>query len=279
MPGYVVAAVLLAALLHASWNALVKAGRDTYLTTVLVAGGTALVAIVILPFVTPPLAASWPYIAGSSVVQLVYFEFLIATYMSGDMSHAYPLMRGTAPLIVTAASSLVLGEQLAPIQWLAVLCICGAIIGLGLVGGAGHAGRRTTQLALVTACLIACYTVIDGIGVRQSGSPAGYAMWMFVTTGSACIVNALVRRPGQLLPYVKTYWHVLLLGGAGSAGAYGIALWAMTKAPVAAVAALRETSILFATLIAVVILREKISKVRYAAIGLIAVGALLMRLH
>jgi drug/metabolite transporter (DMT)-like permease len=278
MPGYVVAAVLLAALLHASWNALVKSGRDTFLTTVLVAAGAGVVACVALPFVDPPLAASWPYIATSVVVQLIYFELLIATYLSGDMSHAYPIMRGTAPLIVTVAGWLLLGEQLLPTQWLAVLCICGAILGLGLAG-AGHTSGRTTRLALVTACLIACYTLIDGVGVRKSGGAAGYAIWMFMLSGVAVVARTVLLRPGQFLPYAKAHWHIALLGGLGSAGAYGITLWAMTRAPVAAVAALRETSILFATLIAALALREKISKVRYAAITLITVGALLMRLN
>jgi drug/metabolite transporter (DMT)-like permease len=279
MPGYVVAAVLLAALLHASWNALVKSGRDTFLTTVLVATGAGLMACLALPFVDPPLAASWPYIAASVVVQLIYFELLIATYLSGDMSHAYPIMRGTAPLIVTVAGWLLLGEQLLPTQWLAVLCICGAILGLGLAGGTGHASGRTTRLALVTACLIAGYTLIDGVGVRKSGGAAGYAIWMFIFSGIGVVARTMLLRPGQLLPYAREHWHIALLGGAGSAGAYGIALWAMTLAPVATVAALRETSILFATLIAAVVLREKISKVRYAAITLITFGALLMRLH
>jgi drug/metabolite transporter (DMT)-like permease len=279
MPGYVVAAVLFAALLHACWNALVKSGRDTFLTTVLVAGGAGLAALVALPFVDAPQAASWPYIAGSTVVQLLYFELLIATYRSGDMSHAYPIMRGTAPLIVALASGLLMNEELAAIQWLAILCICGAILGLGLTGSASPNGRRTTQLALATACLIASYTIIDGMGVRKSGATAGYAMWVFLLTGSGFALWALRQRPGELLPYAKENWHIALLGGAGSFGAYGIALWAMTKAPVATVAALRETSILFATLIAALVLREKISKVRYGAIVLIAAGALLMRLH
>ncbi len=278
MPGSVVAAVLLAALLHASWNALVKSGRDTCLTTVMVAAGAGFVSCFALPFVEPPLAASWPFIVASVVVQLVYFELLIATYLSGDMSHAYPIMRGTAPLIVTAAGYLLLGEQLLPTQWLAVLCICGAILGLGLAGG-GHAGRRTTRLALVTACLIACYTLIDGVGVRKAGSPAGYALWMFILSGIGVVLRTALLRPGQLLPYALAHWHIALLGGVGSAGAYGITLWAMTRAPVATVAALRETSILFATLIAALVLREKISRPRYAAIGLITAGALLMRLH
>ncbi len=142
MPGYVVAAVLLAALLHASWNALVKSGRDTFLTTVLVAAGAGLVSCLALPFADAPLAASWPYIAASVAVQLIYFELLIATYLSGDMSHAYPIMRGTAPLIVTVAGWLLLGEQLLPTQWLAVLCICGAILGLGAFD---HADRRDVR--------------------------------------------------------------------------------------------------------------------------------------
>lgn len=279
MPGYVVAAVLFAALLHASWNALVKSGRDTFLTTVLVAGGAALVSAVALPFVDMPVSASWPYIAGSTVTQWLYFELLIATYHSGDMSHAYPIMRGTAPLIVALASSLLMHEQLAPLQWLAILCICGAILGLGLTSSGGRAGRRTTLLALATACLIATYTIIDGIGVRKSGATAGYAMWVFLLTGAGFVLWAVRQRPGELLPYARAHWHIALLGGVGSFGAYGIALWAMTKAPVATVAALRETSILFATLIAAVVLREKISGVRYAAIALIAGGALLMRLH
>ncbi|MET3133266.1 drug/metabolite transporter (DMT)-like permease [Oxalobacteraceae bacterium GrIS 1.11] len=278
MPTHIVAIVLFAALLHAAWNAVVKAGKDTFLSTVLVASGAAFLSACLLPLVAPPAPPSWPFLLASALMQLAYYSLLAAAYRSGDMSHAYPLMRGSAPLLVALASGPLLGERLSTQQGLAVACICAGIFGLYFASRAkGKLARRSTLYALLNAGVIASYTLIDGIGVRKSGAPAAYTMWIFLLTGSALLGWTCWRRRADLPAYAASQWRLGALGGGGTLASYGLALWAMTQAPVAAVAALRETSILFAIGIAAVLLREKISLQRYAAIGLIAGGAAAMR--
>ena len=283
MSGLVVAVVLFAALLHASWNAIVKAGKDTFLTTVLVSAGAALISLAVLPFVNTPAPASWPYLAASSVAQLAYYSLLAAAYKAGDMSHAYPLMRGSAPLIVALASWPLIGERLSSMQMGAVACISAGIFALYFAArtpampGIAQSAGRATAFALGNACVIASYTLIDGIGVRLSGAPAAYTMWIFVLNGAGLLLWTALRRPADLLAYAGTQWRLAAFGGFGTLASYGLALWAMTQAPVAAIAALRETSILFAVAIAALFLRERISPRRYLAIALIAAGAVLMR--
>ncbi len=279
MSSLVLGAVLLGALLHASWNALVKSRTDTFLVTVLVAGGAGLLSALGLMVLPAPDAASWPYIAVSTVIQLAYYALLVAAYRDGDMSHAYPLMRGSAPLLVALASGPLIGERLGVVQWLAIGCICGGIMALFFTARGKHPGaQRTTIFALMTAGMIAAFTLVDGIGVRKSGAPVAYTMWIFMLTGIGLIAWAAARRPGQLAAYARKNVGVMLLGGAANLGSYSLALWAMTRAPVAAVAALRETSILFAVAIAGLVLREKVSTQRLAAVALVACGAVAMRL-
>ncbi|MBD8532333.1 MULTISPECIES: DMT family transporter [unclassified Massilia] len=184
-------------------------------------------------------------------------------------------MRGCAPLLVALVGALG-GEVLGASQWLAVGLICGGV--LAMVGG-GHSGsRRTTLLALGTAGVIALYTLIDGAGVRRSGAPAGYTMWIFVLTAVGVLALGWRRHGRGLLPFARRHLGVALGGGLMTAGSYGIALWAMTAAPMAAVAALRETAILFATLIAALLLRERVGPARVIGAVLIACGAAAMRL-
>ena len=278
MSGSVIAAVLLAALMHAGWNTLIKAHAGSGAPTVLVVAGAALQCACALPFVAAPHPPSWPINGASAQVQTGYYVLLIETYRTGELSHAYPLMRGCAPLIVALLGPL-MGEHLGAGQWLAVGLICGGVLVIFLdAARRGATARRTTLLALATACVIALYTLVDGAGARRSGAPAGYTMWLFVLSGLAVMALAWRRHGRDLLPFARRRPFTLLGGGAMSAASYGIALWAMTQAPVALVAALRETSILFATAIAALVLRERISRARLLAVGLIAGGACAMRL-
>jgi len=286
----VVAIVLCGALLHAGWNALVKKGRDPFLSSVLVASGAGLISLPLLPFLAQPAAASWPYALLSTVIHYFYYGLLSAAYRHGDMSHAYPLMRGSAPLLVALSSVPLLGEHLTVTQYAAVACISGGIFGLWFATRtpaaddriasreAAAARRRSTIYALLNAVVIAAYTLVDGMGARASGAPAAYVMWLHVLSATGLLAWCLVRSPRQLRDYAREFWRVALLGGAGTLGAYGLALWAMTVAPLAAVAALRETSILFAALIARFFLSERIGRKRALAITAIAAGAVLMRL-
>lgn len=278
MTGFVIGAVLCAAFLHAGWNTLVKLHGGSGAPMVLVATSTGLLCALGLPFVAMPAPASWPFIGASVVVQTLYYALLAETYRTGELSHAYPLMRGCAPLIVALAAPS-MGEPLGLGQWLAVGLVCGGVL-LSYVDAArrGGAARRTTLLALATACVIGCFTLIDGAGVRRSGAPAGYVMWIFALTAVCVMAPAWRRQRSELLPFVRRHPVMLLGAGLASVGSYGIALWAMTQAPIALVAALRETSILFATAIAALVLRERISRTRLLAVGLIAGGACAMRL-
>jgi drug/metabolite transporter (DMT)-like permease len=279
MSSHVLGVVLLGALLHASWNAMVKSRNDTFLVTVLVAGGAGLLSALGLLLLPAPAAASWHYIAVSTVIQLAYYALLVAAYRHGDMSHAYPLMRGSAPLLVALASGPLIGERLGAVQWIAVGCICGGIMALYFTARAKHHGaHRTTMFALMTSCMIAAFTLIDGVGARKSGAPVAYTMWIFMLTGAGLIAWAAVRRPGELAAYARVNMPIVLIGGAANLGSYSAALWAMTRAQVAAVSALRETSILFAVVIAALVLREKVSPQRLAAVALVGCGAVAMRL-
>ncbi len=286
IPAHVIAAVLGAALLHATWNALVKARgsgaapADPLPATVLVVLGGALASALLLPFMDAPAPASWPFIAASSATQCTYYLLLIEAYRHGDMSHAYPLMRGSAPLLVAVVNGPLTGESLRPGQWLAMLLICGGVLAMGLMR-ARHAAatqRRSTVFALLTACVIALYTMIDGAGVRRAGAPAAYTMWIFLLTGLALSAWSARGRAGELLDAARARPLLLPVGGVSTVASYGIALWAMTLAPVATIAALRETSILFATAIAALFLGERVGRVRLLAVLLIACGALAMRL-
>ncbi|QJD89348.1 EamA family transporter [Duganella dendranthematis] len=286
MAGEVVTVVLLAALLHASWNALVKAGPDKYLSTLLVACGAGLVSLPLLPLAALPHADSWPWLVASACCQVIYYRLLAAAYRHGDMSQAYPLMRGAAPLLVALASVPLLGERLHLRQDIAVMLICGGVLTLTILRGARagadtaanrDARRRATGYALLNAAVIATYTMIDAVGVRRSGTPAGYTMWLFVLT-AVLLLLCSANRWAELPAYARRHARVLLLGGGGTLASYGLALWAMTLAPVAAVAALRETSILFAAVIAAVFLRERLAPGRIVAVSLIACGAIVMRL-
>ena len=277
-PG-VLAAVLLAALLHASWNAALKAQPDTFLAALAVTGGAGLIGALALPFLAAPDAASWPFIAASGAIHVVYYLLLGWAYRHADISHAYPLMRGGAPVLVALAAGALTGEQLHGAQWLAIGLICagGAVLTFG-TRSANGAGPAPTLLALTIAALIAAYTLVDGIGVRRSGSPAAYTAWILLLGALGAMAVSWRRSEGRLPAYLRHRPALVLLGGLATTGAYGIALWAMTLAPVALVAALRETSIVFATLIAALLLRERMTRARLLGAGVIALGAVTMRL-
>ncbi|HTY51503.1 MAG TPA: DMT family transporter [Steroidobacteraceae bacterium] len=278
MNGFVIAAVLLAACAHATWNTIVKTGGHKRFSTVMVSAAAGIIAALVLPFIRQPDAASQPFFLSSVVLQLGYYALLSAAYERGDMSHAYPLMRGTAPLLVAIVSGVFIGETVTPAHWLGIGCICGGVLGLALHRGSAPGERTATKLSLANACLIAGYTLIDGLGVRRSGAPLAYTLWIFLLTAGCQTGWQLLHEGRPFVRYLRRHWAAALVGGVGTLASYSVALWAMTRAPVALVAALRETSILFATLISVLILKERVTPQRLAATGLIAAGALALRL-
>ncbi len=279
MSASVVLMVLFAALLHAGWNTAVKSGHDQSLNAVLVSAGAGAIAAVGLCFAEVPSSASWPYLACSVCAQVLYYRLVAAAYRHGDLSQAYPLMRGTAPLLVALASAPLLGESLSLTGWSGVLLICLGVLGLAVDAWLRDGvSARATGLALLNACVIASYTLIDGVGVRLSQAPVGYTLWIFFLTAILLLGWTLFRRPRELLRYARSRAMLPLVGGSGTLGSYGIALYAMTLAPVASVAALRETSILFATLLSVLLLGERIGPRRGLATVFIAAGAMVIRL-
>lgn len=271
-------AVLGAGLLHAGWNALLKSagGGDPLLDTATVVAGSTICSLVALPFVPLPITASWPFGLASVVIHFFYFLTLAQAYRTGDLSFAYPLMRGTAPLLVAIVSVVFLGDRLSPLAWSGIGVICLAILAMAYNGRASS--RRGVVLALINACFIAGYTLVDGTGVRLSGSALGYTLWSFLMNGSCLLGWATIARRHEVSRYLRQHWHKGLLGGISTMGSYGLALWAMTQAPLAVVAALRETSILFGALIAFVLLKERVIPLRIAAACGIAAGAILLRL-
>lgn len=272
----VFAVVLSAALLHASWNAIVKAGGDKFLTTIMVTTAAAGLSAVLLPFLSVPASASWPYAIASVLLQITYFLLVARTYQIADMSQAYPLMRGTAPLIVALVSAFRMGDALSPIAWVGVIGICLGIFSIAF--GSKLKDRTGLYFSLLNALVIAAYTLIDGIGVRRSGAPAAYTLWVFLLTGLPFTLWAITARRTAFVSYLRQYWRLGIAGGIGTTTSYGLALWAMTVAPIAVVAALRETSILFGTIIAGLVLKEHIGSRRVVAACIIASGAAILRL-
>ncbi len=269
--------VLFGALLHAGWNALVKSGADKLLDMALIVAGTAVVAAVALPFLPPPARESWPYLAVSGCLHVTYFALVAAAYRAGDMSLAYPLMRGTPPLAVALLGNLLLGEYLGALGWAGVALISAGVLAMALKRGAA-AQARPILLALANAVVIAGYTLLDGLGARASGAPIAYALWTFLLAGLGLLPLVAWRRPGLLVPHLRAKWRIGALAATGTIGSYALALWAMTVAPIAAVAALRETSILFGVVIATIVLREVPTATRLAGAALVAVGAACLRL-
>lgn len=277
MPIDVIVLVLLGALLHASWNAIVKAGSDKQLGAALISAGAGLTAVPFLPFLPLPAPAAWPFVAASALLQFTYFQLVAGAYRAGDIGLVYPLMRGVAPLLVALTSSFVIGEHLSPGATLGVITICAGILTLALEARRGSS--KAILLALANATVIATYTFVDGLGARKAGNAISYTLWMSLLPPILLFGWAFYSRgAATVVSYVRKEWWRGWFGGAGSIASYGLALWAMTKAPVAAVAALRETSILFALVISVVILKEKASIWRYLAGAIIALGGLILKM-
>ncbi len=283
----IVLAVLCGALLHAGWNALVKSSGDKQVDTALVHGLGALVALPVALWAGPPPPECWPYMAASLVIHVGYYIALAGAYQHGELGLTYPIMRGCAPLIVALGSAAVIGESPSPMAWLGVIGITFgvALVGLAHPRQALHHGKALA-FAFANAGIIAAYTFVDGLGVRQAGpSLAGvlsYVMWLFVLDGFPYPLLLWWRRGpqgrAQIVRYARARWPLAMIGGAASIGSYAIALWAMTRAPVASVAALRETSVLFATVLATVMLKERFGLQRAAGAVVIVGGVMALRL-
>ena len=278
----VMAAVLFGALLHASWNALIKGGTDKALDTALIHGLGMVVALPVVAVVGLPAREAWPFLAASIVVHLGYYIALVGAYRHGDLGLTYPVMRGLAPLLVACTSAVLIGEVLPLAAWLGVLAVSVGVIGVGLSRSAlgGHPGKAL-RYALANAAIIALYTLIDGLGVRASGHALSYVATLFLFEGLPYLLLVMWRRGAQrpeAWRYMGRRWKLALAGTAASFGSYAIALWAMTQAPVATVAALRETSVLFAAALGTLWLKEGFGPLRAAGTLVVVAGVMALRL-
>lgn len=279
IPLPVALAVLGAALLHAGWNAFLKSGQDKQLDALGIAVGSGAVALVAAPFMGVPAPASWPWIGASAVVHIAYFWLLAGAYRWGDLSFSYPIMRGGGPLIVTVAGVAVFGEVLPGAETLGVL-----LISAGILAFATHtardaaAQRKSLAFALGNACVIATYTLIDAKGARLSGAPVAYALWFFVANGAVMLALGCLLRGAAAPRHLLQRWRLTFVGGAGAVLAYSIALWAMTLAPVALVAVLRETSVVFAAALGALFLKETFTARRVGATLVVLAGLVALRI-
>jgi len=271
-------AVIGAALLHASWNALVKSGSDKLLGMGAVIIGHIPFAILCLMFVPAPKPESWPWLCGGIVLHTGYQFFLLHSYKLGDLTQVYPIARGSAPLLVALFSVVVLQVELARFELLAVAVIGLGILSLGLVRkNDGQRNPVAAVSALITGCFIASYSLVDGTGARLAGTSVGFYSWLSIANGIVMGLYVLAVSPGILKQLVTSHLKLFLVGGGASFIAYAIVTWAFTQAPIALVTALRETSIVFALLIGVFFLKERIDLVRVFATFTTLVGALLLR--
>ncbi|HUI17611.1 MAG TPA: EamA family transporter [Alphaproteobacteria bacterium] len=276
--------VLAAALMHASWNALVKsagdrAAGDRALAMAFTAFWPMLPALAAALFWLPaPARASWPFLVGSMVIHIGYYIGLVKAYRYGDLSQVYPLARGSAPVLVALTSALAVGELLTARAFLGI-----GLVSLGTASLTFERGRpqgdelRAVLYALFIALTIVAYTIVDGIGVRRSGTPLGYIAWLFTIDGIPFALATAVWRRGQLIAYFRSTWFTPLVGGMLSLLAYGIAIWAMSFGALGQVAALRETGVIFAAVIGSLFLKEPFGRRRILAAAIVAAGIIVLQ--
>jgi drug/metabolite transporter (DMT)-like permease len=272
-------AVIFAGVLHATWNALAKAASDRYAGFALIGiaqGGAGLLMVVLSG---APARASWPWIATSIVLHVVYTALLARSYELGDFNQVYPLARGTGPLIVAFVAATTLGEHLTAPQLAGVAAVCGGLGVLAFAGGVSRKQAGAIGAALLTGVSIAGYTLVDGIGVRHAGTATGYSGWLFFGMGPLVVLWVYAARGRAVWTGVAAQWRLGLPGGLISVLGYGIVVWAQTRGALAAVAALRETGVITGAIIGAVFFREKMGLPRFAAAGVVVVGVALINVH
>ncbi|KKD04791.1 DMT family transporter [Streptomyces sp. WM6386] len=277
MTPLVTTAVLLAAVTHASWNAIAHKITDKLVGFTLIAGGGMLIGLALVPFAAFPAAGAWPYLLSSACIHIAYYALLMKSFRLGDFGQAYPIARGTAPLVVTVLAAVFAHEV--PDGWAAagIAVSCAGLTGVALWGLRGNRPDwAAIGAALATGLTIAAYTVVDGLGVRASGSPLGYIAWLMAVQGVVLPAYAAHRRRGQLVPTLRPFAVLGLVGAALSVAAYGLVLWAQTEAELAPIAALRESSVIVGAAIGAVFFKERFGMPRIAAAGLLLVGIGLM---
>lgn len=271
--------VLAAALMHATWNGLVKSGRDRVIDLTIVVVGAGLLAACVIPFVGIPDPESWPWITASTVLHLGYYVFLLGAYRHGALSRVYPIARGIAPLLVAVGAIPLAGEIPDLFGAIGLALVTLGILMLAIErGNMSGAQGRSVVYALLTGCCIVGYVLSDGMGVRASNNPAAYISWTFAVESIPMAAYCIYARHWQLVPYLKRDGLRGMFGAVIAGGGYAIAIWAMSLAPMAQVTALRETSVIFGALIGTLILKESFGPKRILAAILVAGGNALLQL-
>lgn len=271
------ALVLLSALLHATWNVMVKQDSDRLLALMAMSGWSGLMGLAAMPFVALPGPEVWPYLAASAAVHVIYKLFLAGAYRHGDLGQVYPVARGSAPLMVALIAFVAVDESLGPLQLLAVSLIATGVMSLAFRRGLpGRRESRALAYAFGTALMIAGYTVIDGIGARLSDNVLAFGAWLFVIESLLFISAVIVVRGPAVTHYAVHNWQSGFASGFFSTSAYVLVLWALTLTDMALVSALRETSVLFGTLLGAVVLREAMGLWRISCAAAIVTGLLLL---
>lgn len=277
---FVVSVVLLSALMHASWNAVIKSDRDRLISFALIQATGMTLGLAVVNFSGLPGPDAWFYLVLSGAIHYAYYYMLLAAYAHGDLSHVYPIARGLGPMLVGLFSGLIFGEHLSFVELCGIALVSAGVGGLALARGMPRgADGRATGFAILTGVTIAAYTIVDGLGVRASGNALAYIGWLNVVEGPGVVVIMFMRRPlPAIVAHMRTDWWRGSLGGTIAAVGYGISIWAMGQGGIAHVAALRETSVLFAAIIGTVLLHERFGFWRVAAAATVVAGLLLMHL-
>jgi len=270
--------VLFAAFLHAAWNAFIKSGDNKLVETTLLVTGAGAVAGAVLPFVPAPAQASWLFLGASVAIHCAYFSLLALAYRTGELSFAYPMMRGSAPLFTAILSVFVVGEPIGGGGWIGILLLCAGILWLGRDGWkSAKSQKHALAFALLNAVVIVAYTIVDGLGVRASQNAWSYVLWLFFLNTFPLLAIGFTSNAGAILSVPLRGWGKGFAGGLCTVLAYGLALWAMTQAPIALIAALRETSVLIGTALGALLLKERFGLNRWLAAALITAGAIAMK--
>jgi len=281
MSPLILSAVLFAALLHASWNALIKVSGDRLVIMGVTTATTSILVVPILFYLPLPAPESWPYLILSACVHTFYMLVLVRAYGLGDFAQVYPLSRGSAPLLTAILGFLILNESMELSELAGMLIIVVGIFALALEtsGGVLQLSRPALFYSLLTGLCITAYSLVDGIGVRLSGNSLSFILWMFFLDGFLVPLIAFTRRPSAVfLSTIKTVWKTGLLVCLLSTTGYAIIVWAFSQERIAPVAVLRETSVLFAMLISVFFIKEAFSTLRVVIVGLILAGIILLGL-
>jgi drug/metabolite transporter (DMT)-like permease len=279
MSSGVMAAVLFAAALHALWNSIVKSDDDKFAAAAIVCLWCGLIALGTALLLAIPAPQSWPFVGASAVTHVVYFLLVGRLYRNADLSAAYPIMRGAAPLMTAIGAWLYLGEGLGLAGSVGVALLIGGVFWMAVEGvRRGGVDRAALLAALANSAVIALYSLIDGAGARLSGHAFAYNAWADALTAILFAPLILWLRGRGFASVVIRQWRRGLAGGAAAFFAYAIVVWAMTQAPIGLVAALRETSVIFAAAIGALVLHEKFKAPRYAAAAFIAAGIIVLRL-